>query len=151
MGNYGLKSSNSGTSVEGSVTTDLLTVTSAYPNPKIQINQTPRHIDTFDYTFTSEPGSGTTTLKTIPHGYSYTPMAWVLMNDDAVRKGPSSYSWFYPPLVYFSALPSGTDILYTHADSTNLYLKIYRTGTAPVTWNGKIYHFKYQIFAEDGV
>lgn len=156
--NYGIKSSQEGQDIF-SFTLDKSTVTSQYANHKLQLNQSPAHIDTLTYTFTSEPGNGTTTLFTKAHGYSYTPAHWTMLDVLGVYDGGSG-TWAFCPYYVFDTVVSPPDfvptlvedIIYAYTDSTNLYIKLERANVAknPNTLNGTTLDFKYMIFAENG-
>lgn len=134
-----------------------LIVDSRYTHPKIVLGNDPSHFSYDSYTFASEPGNNsTTTLFTIPHGYSYTPMAIVQM----VTSGGTIFNL---PFIQFQStyVPPATfgyyeERFYYYTDQTNLYIKFKRTLTAGsrpggTNKNGTTYSFKRQIFAESGL
>lgn len=144
MANYGMKSSRVGQDVlqfqldEGSVT-------SQYSTPKVKPNQTPAHVDVVTYTWNSNPGTGTYTLITKAHGYSYTPMQWSMFNH-TIYTGANNYIMF-PGFYGFGA----TDLFYAYTDATNFYVKLRRQSGGATSINGSTLTVKYMLFAENGV
>jgi len=141
--NYGLKSSVEGQDVL-SFTLDAGSVTSQYANPKVQINQSPAHVDVETYTFASNPVNGTITLVTKAHGYTYTPSQWSMYNQSAVPT-----IWAFCPLYLFDGL-GAEDLFYSYTDATNFYVKFKRAGGGMGNLNGTEWNFKYMLFVEDG-
>src|SRR5688572_9363732 len=54
---------------------------SSYPNPKINKHANPSHRSLISVTFNKTYPSGDTTIYTMAHGYSYTPMVWAVIAD----------------------------------------------------------------------
>lgn len=100
------------------------------------------------YTF---PGDiSDTVLFTIPHGYSYTPAALVFGRDRTVS---NNYGLVTTPFdVYDGVNDYGYQYIDTYCDATNLYIRYTNLGGGGDHYDptGRIYDFKYYIFAETG-
>ncbi len=141
MGDYGIKISLSGHDVTSS-TPEQLAITSKYNSYKVKMGQSPAHFGIYEHTFSSNPGFGYTTLKTIAHGYSYTPSCFCL-----VKWYVDAYGGYRT-----NTLPAQHGIpnqLSAKTDATNFYIMLYRGDTTD-DYTGKTWTFKYYIFVEDG-
>ena len=142
MSDYGIKVSLPGNSTATGA--ENLVMSSAYPNPKIKINQTPAHFNYNTYTYTANPPLGTTNLVTINHGLGYTPAILSTSSTDAniFRIGTFFTGGF------------GADIDYYHIYSTSTAFvidieRVFFDGTRP-NLSGTNFYYKYYIFVEDG-
>ena len=130
------------------LTPEQCAVHSDYPSPKVDMTKTPSHFDLVDYTFESDPGTGTTNIATIAHGYSFTPMAWVFTKD--FQASPTQ---FYQLPVSVSPDPLFQRIEY-YTDGTNLVINYVKDASAPSGYTdvtGFHFQFKYYIFGDDGL
>lgn len=140
MANWGFKITLPGYDVS-TATPEQCAIHSKYASPKVKIDATPRHYGTVKITFTKNPPSGaTTTLYTVPHGYSYTPFA---LASGTFADFSSAYDGTLPlePTATFNAL--------IETDATNMYIKVYyESGWGSIV--GNTLTVSYQIFAENG-
>lgn len=95
------------------------------------------------YTFSSNPGTDTTTnLLTVSHGYDFVPAAVVLIEDVTVGQ--------------FTMLPHdvsgglGTQMFVAYCTSTDLKLDFVVTDPVIRDVDGDTFNIKYWIFAADG-
>lgn len=127
---------------------------SDFPSPKVEERN---WAQPSDYTFSSNPGTGSTTvLFTIPHGYSYTPAAFVFLTD----VGGFSYAAGTAMMTPYHCGASQNSFAQTfdaYTDATNLYIRyIVQTDPGPPipnvykNINGFSFRFKYYIFTENG-
>lgn len=147
MGDFGIKSSKDGEDVKSAADKDK-TFFSKYEHPKVKIYADPPHFDYLTYTFSSEPGNGTTTLYTKAHGLGYQPAHLSMI-------GFSTGAFSFLPYYSFSIGPFPTftvseDYIYAYTDATNWYVKLNRTNGGPSALNGVTLNFKYNIWAADG-
>jgi hypothetical protein len=140
MANWGFKIALPGYDV-ATATPEQCAVHSKYASPKVKIDATPRHYGSVKITFSSNPPNDvTTTLYTVPHGYSYTPFA---LASGTFADGSSSYDGTLP------LEPTATLNAIIETDATNMYIKIfYNTGWGSII--GNTLTVSYQIFAENG-
>lgn len=137
----GLKISISGNDVKAA-TPEQCIVHSDYLSPKIRANASPDHFEYFTHTFGSNPASNTTVnLKTVAHGYSYTPLAIVYWREETFSTGFRVLPWGY-------AAATSSVIYYT--DGTNFKIDFIRGADAVEDLTGLSFDFKYYIFAESG-
>lgn len=140
MSNWGMKVALPGYDV-ATATPEQCAIHSSYASPKVKIDATPRHYGTVRITFNSNPPNGaTTTLYTLAHGYSYTPMA--------LASGTyANFSGQYDGTLPFE--PTATFQAFVETDETNMYIKVYyEAGWGSII--GDTLTVSYQIFAENG-
>lgn len=140
MSNWGMKVALPGYDV-ATATPEQCAIHSSYASPKVKIDADPRHYGTVRITFTGNPPNGaTTTLYTVPHGYSYTPMA---LASGTFSDGFSALDGTLP------LEPTATLECIIETDATNMYIKIYyESGWGSII--GNTLTVSYQIFAENG-
>lgn len=147
MSNFGIKISLPDDDVQNTELKKFV-LNSEYSHLKIKLGENPRHFEYVTYTFSSEPTNNTTTtLLTIPHKYSYTPIAIVWMSFD-------NTNWFSIESQFNLDFGTGSRHLYkTETDLTNLYIKLQKDGTNPPLPNltGTTIYFKYMIFTDDSL
>lgn len=149
MSDYGIKVSDDGDSVF-EATSEQLLLSSATPNPMIQVDADPPHFDFKEVTIDSEPPQGATELFSVPHGYTYTPASYTIASFWDPDVG-SRYGQYHPTphIIYvFDDLQ-----LNAYCDFTHYYLELYR-GIGPESqsarYAGNKVRFKYYIYAQDG-
>jgi hypothetical protein len=117
-----------------------------YSNLKVKLGETPRHFEYVSYTYTSEPSYGvSTTLVTIPHGYTYAPLTQTWLSFD-------NNNWYIITSRFNLDFMTGSaDFYICSADSTNVYIRLRRDGPGPPVnpLNGTTVYFKYMIFTDD--
>lgn len=140
MANYGMKISLPGYDVM-TATPEQCAVHTGYNTPKVDLFADPAHFGTVRVTFENDPPSGVeTTLYTIPHGLSYTP---IVQGSGKFSDGMSEYSGTMP------MIPSGTIEMHLKSDDTNVYLTTYYdAGWGSII--GNTLTVTYYIFAEEG-
>lgn len=123
---------------------DGISFTSGRSALKAQLGQDPKHVDFTEYTFTSNPGDGNHVLLTIPHGYDYKPLAWVMGT-----RNDSDFFILQPTWVLALSFPIYLqDVTYTVTD-TNLVITLRVSGSASApSLNGVTLGFKYYLFTE---
>lgn len=141
---YGIKISLPGKDVNDP-TVDLA-LSSEYVNPMIQVNTTPPHFDYESFTYTSNPGLGTTNLVSIPHGYDYIPANLSLLSFDQEN--------FFIGSRVNTDLATYEDRYQIYCDNTDLKIDLERVslfgGSGPVLTGTTVY-YKYYIFVMDGI
>ena len=140
MSDWGMKVALPGYDVS-TATPEQCAIHSGYASPKVKIDADPRHYGTVRITFNSNPPNGVdTTLYTIAHGYSYTPMA--------LASGTyANFSGQYDGTLPFE--PTATFQAFIETDATNMYIKIYyESGWGSII--GDTLTVSYQIIAENG-
>jgi len=111
-----------------------------------QVKMLEEHVDVLDYTFASNPGADTTTtLLSIEHGFSYTPLSLVYVKD--VDNGTFNVLRYR----YSVSLPSGAQEFMNYTDDT--YFKILYVVTDAPTEDvtSKQFIFKYFVWVETGM
>lgn len=142
---YGVKIALPGYDVN-TATPEQCSLHSGFANTKIKTNASPAHFNLIDYTFGSNPGVGTLNIATIAHGYSYTPMALVYVQDVA---GFLLTAGRYASLpVSAGPLPDARFVYYT--DGTNLKIDLVVNVVLAPSISGYRFKFKYYLFAENG-
>ena len=140
MSDWGLKASLPGYDVM-TATPEQCAVHSSYSSLMAKSGQTPTHAGNVTVTFVNNPPSATdTTLYTIAHGYSYTPM---VLCSGRFNDGLSELAGTLP------LEPTATLSIFATADATNVYIKINRDAA----WGsiiGNILLVSYYIFAQTG-
>ena len=145
MSDYGIKISLPGYDAK-TATPEQCALHSGYANPKMKVGASPAHFNLVDYTFSSNPGVGTLNIATIAHGYSYTPMAIVYVQDvGGFLMTAGKYA-----ILPLSAGPTPDARFVYYTDGTNLKIDLVVNIVLAPSISGYRFKFKYYLFAENG-
>lgn len=146
----GIKISLPGYDVK-TATPEQLALSSDYISPKLRLQQTPAHANTFSYVVptTVTPGS-TTNILAVNHGYSYTPASlchWTGYIDN----GPGIVSFNICPMILIQAPQVDIRAYCTPTQfRLDLVVDAFHPGTIAAPIGGQTASFRYYILAESG-
>lgn len=146
----GIKISLPGYDVK-TATPEQLALSSDYISPKLLLNQTPAHANTFSYTVpTTVTANSTTNILAVNHGYSYTP-ASICHWTGYIDNGPGNVSFGICPMILISA-PTVAILAYCTATQFRLDLVVAagHPGTIAGPIGGQTVTLRYYILAESG-
>lgn len=145
MSDWGIKISLPGYDVN-TAAPEQLALSSEYISPKLLLNQSPAHANTFSYTLPSSltPGARINLLS-INHGYSYTPASICYYYGQVDASTTDGIT----PAIIQNAPPI---VIYTYCTATQFKIDIVvdAAHTNPISGSGRVFNFRYYILAESG-
>lgn len=145
---WGIKISLPGYDVS-TATPEQLALSSDYISPKLLLNQTPAHANTFSYVVPTSLSAGSTTnLLTVAHGYSYTP-ASICHYTGYMDDGTGQVSYGVCPANIVNAPPVQV-IAYCTPTQFKIDLVVDGSWSDPLSPppGGQTLNFRYYILAE---